>query len=758
MQYNWFATTAAQERTADKKYQMTKALSYLKIARELGLSLDSGLGWMNGPDISDRAIIFSEPSSVFGTQNKLPDRVTTEKQKIWEAICDSDQPWYYTLYQNYPDPDPTFLARYMELLFETGLLNEANLKFVLDFMAKNPVGSLRFRIPREIEDSMNHRAVLLGWSRSDGKAVRHGIENLIRRGRGQSQGHEAAQLGRLLEFASIPRSALEHLGIIVDNSANEKYLDDMDIIEDKENDLPPLLFRVAADAEDDATEDPLADDSEDGSQRVTLPTQPARPVQHGPPLIFGGVNYDLESYAAGNFDLIDPLCSHNRISPYSYQARIENLNELTDAQKQWLMETEYAQRAFLSSYILAVIDNHSTFTKILTFNLAKISSRYLLNFDRPDFWDALPNVKNLTIIVSPDWREISKSSYENITLEATPILKAVEQLIIVLENRIAKRESIKTLKLGYVGGGEHATGLFARNQHILPAPIYKNSITPVHEGVGSAPRDLARMILFPYVEELTFVNCWMVPRILVAFVMRMKKYSLRKLKLDSVSIPVHAGARSADATVFTPPRAASKMEAGTIPRDLEDFGLPRSTALLPVNPRVRIPLGRSPSPTTDSAKLNDYLATPPEATSWVQLIDDITPGRTIDVVRHGGDPMDFTREGSIDSIQEIEFNSCGYVKLGRQDMRTDFITPFRRNAMLSDRLECLRTFMLSPTQTDRPYLGQVVPAMSSHEQDYLIRAFGMRMGWGDDPKRLHNREDNQRMGGLGRFSGSVTRG
>ena len=755
MQYNWFAVTAAQERTADKKYQMTKALSYLRITRELGLSLDSGLGWMNGPDISDRAIIFSEPSSIFGTQNKLPDRVTVEKQKMWEAICDSDQPWYYTLYQNYPNPDPTFLARYMELLFETGLLNEANLKFLLDFMAKNPVGSLRFRVPREIEDSMNRRAVLLGWNRSDGKAVRHGIESLIRRGRGQSQGHEAAQLGRLLEFASIPRPALEHLGIIVDDSEDEEFMDDTDMMGDEEDDL---LFRVEAESEDDATDDPLADDSEDGSQQITSPAQPPRPVQPGPPLIFGGVNYDLESYAGGTLDLIDPMWKMNKISPYSYELRIENLNDLSDAQKQWLMETEYAQRAFLSSYILAVIDNHSTFTKILTLNLAKISSRYLLYFDRPDFWDALPNVKNLTIMVSPDWREISKSSYENITLEATPILKAVEQLIIVLESRIVQRESIKTLKLGYMGGGEHATGLFARNQHILPAPIYKNSTTSMHGGVGSDPRYPARIVLFPYVEELTFVNCWVVPRILVAFVMLMKKHSLRKLKLDSVSIPVHAGARSADATIFTPPRAASKMEAGNIPRDLEDFGLPRSTALRPVNPRVRIPLGRSPSPTTDPAKLNDYLSTPPEATSWVQLIDDITSGRTIDVAGQGGDPMDFTCEGSTDSIQEVEFNSCGYVKLGRQDMRTDLISPFKRNAMLLDRLECLRTYMLSPTQTDRPYLGQVVPAMSSHEQDYLIHAFGMRMGWGDDPKRLHNREDNQRMGGLGRFSGSVTRG
>ena len=760
--YNWFAITAAQERTADKKHCMTQALSYLSIVKELGLSLDSGLGWLNGPDCSDRAIIFSEKPTVFGAQNKLPCRVTTEKQKLWAAICDSGEPWYYNLYNAHPNPDQKFLARYIELLFETKLLNEECLKFILDFMTHNPVGKLRLRLSTDIEASLNRRAVSLGWSHlgSDGialKQVRHGIQSLIRRGKESNGRPNISQLGRPLGFASIPRSALEYLGIVRD-------------------------FCKAT----DATIEPVVDDDEEGEEADSPTDNPAthdilfsqalQLLQPNIPLIFEGVNYDegvnhamreqssmqyrsveplgfmadMSNLAA---DLVDyrtlpdgyPLHKHKQLKP----------TNMKTAQRQWLMETELAQRAFLSSYILAVVDNRSIFNRILTLNLAKMSSRYLASFDRADFWDSLPNLKNLTIMVSPDWRDIHRGYADNITFQQIETTAAVDQLMTVLENQIAGRRSIKVLKLGYVGGGEHATGLFARNQHILPAPIYDNLKNRSRDAaVNSSRKDPTKIVLFPYVEEMTYENCWVVPRVLVAFVTLMKKHCLRKLKLNSFSIPVYAGARSVDAIVSTSPRATTKEEAGVIPSSVQDFGLPQSVLGQWGQPRPERHLAESPNPTSDPARVNDYLDRAPRETTWVRIMDDTTPGRTTDMLRNLSEPSEGRPTGS---LQEIEFNSCGYVKLGIQEMKQDWITPMTTNATLMERVNKLKDYMLIPTLTDSMYLGQIVPGMTTHEQDYLIRGFGMTMGWGNDPKQFHNREDNQRVGGLGRFSGRASR-
>ena len=733
-QYNWFEITRAQERTADKKHYMTKAFSYLSTVKELGLSLDSGLGWLNGPDCSDRAIIFSEKPSVFGVQNKLLCRVTTEKQKLWEAICDSEEPWYYKLCKSHPNPDHKFLARYIELLFETGLLSQATLKFVLDFMTRNPVGGLRLQYPHNVEAGMNRRAVSLGWSHlgSDGIALeqlRHGIETLIRRGRRQPDAqHYMSQLGRPLEFAAIPHSALTYLGI---SRSNTKSMDEVIITTEDED-------AIMSEADDISMYNPAIDD-------IPLVRFPPS-VQPGPPLMFEGINYDNEAqpYAYSFYQLMVSLCPLAKYKPVKP-------NNMKDAQKEWLMETELAQRAFLSSYVLAVTDNPSIFARILNLNLAKVSSRYLISFDRSDFWDSLPNLKSLTIMVSPDWREISRSYSNIVTLQSIDTTIAVDRFITVLENQITPRKSIKVLKLGYVGGGEHATGLFARNQHVLPAPIYDNITNPHRRAsVKSSRKDPKGMVLFPYVEDLTFVNCWVVPRVLVAFVMCMRKYSLRKMKLDSVSIPVFAGACSVDAMVGMPPRVATKEEAGSIPHTAQDFGLPHSAP--GQGPRPLAHLTESPEPTSDPASLDDYLDRLPQVASWAQLIDDITPGRTIEELRN----LDETGRPT-GSIEEIEFNSCGSVKLGMQEMKHDYITPTEHNAVLTERVNHLQGNMLNPTPTDSMYLGHIVPAMTTHEQDYLIRAFGMRMGWGDDPRRLHNREDNQREGGLGRFSGRASR-
>ena len=62
---------------------MSAALSNLTGVVELGLSIDSGLGWLNGPDISDRARTLREKPRIFGKSQRLPDTSTQQRQTEW---------------------------------------------------------------------------------------------------------------------------------------------------------------------------------------------------------------------------------------------------------------------------------------------------------------------------------------------------------------------------------------------------------------------------------------------------------------------------------------------------------------------------------------------------------------------------------------------------------------------------------------------------------------------------------------------------
>ena len=46
------------------------------------------------------------------------------------------------------------------------------------------------------------------------------------------------------------------------------------------------------------------------------------------------------------------------------------------------------------------------FTQVRTLKIAKFSSKCITAIQRADFWDALPKLGELMLIVSPDWRDI----------------------------------------------------------------------------------------------------------------------------------------------------------------------------------------------------------------------------------------------------------------------------------------------------------------------------------------------------------------
>jgi hypothetical protein len=64
--YNRYSQLEGLEQTADETRSMAKALKFISSAKELGLSIDGGLGWLAGPDVNQRVLERGQKLSVFG--------------------------------------------------------------------------------------------------------------------------------------------------------------------------------------------------------------------------------------------------------------------------------------------------------------------------------------------------------------------------------------------------------------------------------------------------------------------------------------------------------------------------------------------------------------------------------------------------------------------------------------------------------------------------------------------------------------------
>ena len=604
--YSRYASCSNMEKTADETRCMTQALSTLISATELGLSVDSGLGWIQGPDISDRAQFFRRQVKIFETQYAEPSDQEIDREQVWEGIR-----------QQYFNP--------RNRTFQTVLLSHPN-------------------------------------------AVKPGI-----------------------------------------------------------------VWGMAP------------------------------PNANYPPLIFKGRNVDIP---------IDPLTmsriadnrSASRENPFSSESLVPNA--LTDGQAQWLLENEWAQRAFLSSYCVSLIDNAATFVHLRSLNIAKLSSRYLSELKREDLWTALPNLEKLILVISPDWRDIIKKSTGIVASPAILPSSAASQVYSLLDACIKRCNNIASLDLGWVGGGERAEGIFARNQNILPAPI-------LNFGTEELSIDLHCDILeLPHVQHMTLRNCWLHPSALKQFVKTMRGLSLETLKMDSVSLTAVPGklATAPVANLLGGGGFHGVLPAGVglgnvliapygmvLQGPLHDSYLEEAQAEAPPGGHVNATEdGASYRPPSSSCLTQEQ-----RDGSWPEVIDTITPGGTIDHQKYLHGLMDEMqgppKPRDIGSLRRIEFTSCGYIRLNHmerldQDPICDVIS--KPPYCLLQRTADLKAVMMSGEHD--PLLGQIAPAMAKRESDTLQFVWGMRMGWeADDMSKYETREDGQPIGGSGRFSGVV---
>ncbi|KAL9593756.1 MAG: hypothetical protein Q9219_007400 [cf. Caloplaca sp. 3 TL-2023] len=416
-----------------------------------------------------------------------------------------------------------------------------------------------------------------------------------------------------------------------------------------------------------------------------------------PPIMFDQINMEKQ----GPTQWSAALCKTEQIVP----------NRLTAEQEEWLFEMKWAQDALLATWCTAVLKNPAVFGSLRTFTVANLSSGLLEGLQRDDIWRTMSNLENLNVLVSSDWRQVSKDGLDTVSTELIQPSTAQHQFWQFLSILFEWNRSIKRLKVGYVDGGEQAAGMFARNQNILPAPIIELS---GHSAKGLLP--------LAHVQYLTLTNCWLTPRAIKTFFGKMRRSELKTVILDSVSLTADPNANI-------------------------DF------------------LSAGPHTTTKpdiAARGMEWLYYEPVTGSWADVIDEITPGHRIAHARylHGIDVEEgmpnFPKETALKSIT---FVSCGYVRLPHMpesELNQSTLPKLIEGlpTCLKTRHQSLSTKMLSSTD---PLLGTIVPCMTDQEQGCLEAVWGMTMGWGDKEEKWGAREDGMGEGGLGRFSGVVTR-
>ncbi|MCJ1269647.1 hypothetical protein MMC22_009539 [Lobaria immixta] len=459
-----------------------------------------------------------------------------------------------------------------------------------------------------------------------------------------------------------------------------------------------------------------------------------------PPLIFDGVDHEFA--VPDNYDIgsSHALTSSNLIP-----------NSLTAAQQEWLLENNWAQEAFLTSWCMALVDNACTFKHVHTLKFARLSSRYLKMLERQDIWTALENLRNVTILLVPDWRDVVKTDDRIVDTPTILPSLAADQFFSFLEQWLVGAEKLTGLKVGYAAGGERARGMYACNKHVLPAPVVK--FNQPHRAV-----DLVDKVLtLPYIQHLTLSNCWIPPDMLKQFVsVHSMENSLQTLVLDSVSLTAWSGAKRSDPVV--PHRPVGIPFAAALNRAAIANPMLRN-----LSPVVQLQMIQDLQLSSNGQNFDlgpdvphDWLDYKEGKGSWPDVINAITPGETLDQKRFlFGHVEDAPLSRPPGSLRRIEFISCGYVRLPK--LRT--LDQQAVGKVESTYISCLRQrsnelahVMMS---TEDNFLGQIVPTIDLDEYMLLTSAFGMTSGWGDDDSKYENREDGQLEGGSGRFNGSL---
>ncbi|KAL1999254.1 hypothetical protein VTN02DRAFT_4818 [Thermoascus thermophilus] len=643
-EYQRYCQLQMIEDTAHEVVRMKKAFGNLKNVTELGLTLNSGHGWLNGPDGSDYPRHFDEKPMVFGKSHQVTD---VRKEREWNRHFLRAQAKRLLAKESPSSLSPEDLEQKQDSFLKAGKIYPYDSFRATDIYP-----------PRFLKDGIIPPSPRLGDTRN------------------------------MSRFALI--SLLASYKIFPDDPGPATRLDY----------LSSML-------------DPGADHARScGKSRQITFGAPKPKYDPWYPLVYSGLNIAAGHEWAEEFQAAVQL-GDRKLRP----------KKLTRAQIEWLRETAWAQKSFLTTYAVSVLECSDALLNVHSLHLSCIPSGLLEDIVRPDiFSEALQKLSHLTLMVSPDWRETMTSADAPLKLDPT---QASEKFMQILDTIVSPVSRIKSLTIGFVGGGEHASGMFARNQLVMPAPL--TSIRGCRESCDGRTKET--VIVFPHVEKLRFKNCWFSPALLDHFLASSRKTPLKELIMDSCSLTAAPCREPWRERFFRKPDC---------PVVRMDDGLP-------------------------------YI----RPGTWTDVINEYTPDLAIDEQDPGHVPA--SGEPRPRYLNRWEFISCGYVMLHPREAPSH--NPFHHplstghaplaqfNLVLPDldsmdpglrhRCRQLKEVMLDDSKY--PLLGTIVQCIGEDEEFILQNHFGMRFGWGDDLRRWRALDDGFYEGGTGRFSGVLVR-
>ncbi|OAA45240.1 F-box domain containing protein [Beauveria brongniartii RCEF 3172] len=428
---------------------------------------------------------------------------------------------------------------------------------------------------------------------------------------------------------------------------------------------------------------------------------------------------------------------------------------LTRAQKEMLLELEWAHRAMAQSFILSAIDCsiEGSFQHVTTLNIAKIPSSHLHILSRHDLWSSFPSLTSVSLGVVADWRRFHVSAPEMVDEVSVSPLDAVPLAHALIKDYISLEPKIESFHFEWICGGELASGCHQRSQHILPAPFFASPAAMARPAMANVGTD-STLLRLPYVKNLSLKNCWVAPHVLLQSLRDYALCSLERIEFEGVSLSVMPWV-TAD-----PP-----------PRNLVDLGASFPTANMMMN-----------FSQWESGLLS---LKQPSWMSWAGLIEHFSPSAKIrDAIDRGKnatarassaekrqdtleqltciipDARELFKEEALYALESLTFKSCGYVNLDHERFHLGSMISSSELSLLSATLPTVSEFTPFMQRCNKNLVARIVNFEMANDRFPFARVFNFTMGWHGvyDSKIIDAAEaDKCQEFGPGRFSGLLAK-
>ncbi|KAH0493653.1 hypothetical protein TgHK011_000310 [Trichoderma gracile] len=741
--YHRYRDLEGLEQTADETDSMKKALRCLTKVTNLGLCCDAGLGFLVGPDQAARKM--NNPDPVFNTSYFRQEGRPSDRG---DAVTVAD-----------------FTAMPRDLSSATAQHDNFKRR-VLEKMIAD-AGFAGFYIHEAIDLLLETEGVTLSNIDFDEREVL--VEEQELPPPLAAQERRASRRRWLNQLQAPPQQ--EQTAQQQEPDVQEPDVQEPDV-QEPDMQVPDMPFNIEPNPFNIVFPDPL--DHGPGPAPETAPAPPPPPPAPAPvPAPAPGVAM-VQSPPHRQRRAENPsLRGETASDPNSRQPLIPT--NLTRAQKELLLELEWAHRAMIQSYVISIIDNaqDGCFSNLTNITIAKIPSAHVHILCRKELWESIPKVKNVSLAVIADWRRITKPSPGVVADTHVSPLDAVRKVYNLLNHYIGQQRNIETLHFEWICGGEFARGPYQRNQYILPAPFVDS---PELMSSVDGAKDPDRLLDLPYVKDFSLKNCWVSPHVLTQTIRNMALHSLERLEFESVSL--------SGPPVFAP-------QPVNVPQVAEDVGLP---PIFPggVAPMIAGPVGEPapamfPQPAAAPAAPSDEQQTDrlvlPEPFSWAGFCEHFSPGikmRMLPRFRDGADgsvkPEDFTLPLEKDlapflphadqlaadetqyNLASITFKSCGYVFIDVRNLDFRALLPPEGPAAHAFVNSLRHDIFHSMQYCKDKLLGRILPYILPSEWKTLETVFLMERGWANVYSAQISDDavaDGFEYPGMGRFSGTV---